>query len=57
MSFLQKLLTALRPKPVDPEELAARAEAQHIRDEVLDERLSQRGSASSLYGSQRGRGE
>lgn len=57
MNVVRKLISVLRGKPLTPEEAAARAEARAVRDEVLNERLSQRSSASQIYQSGRGRDE
>jgi len=54
MNLLRKLLDALRPTPKTPEDIAAKAESDHLRDEMETIRLSQRSSAGENYQSGRG---
>ncbi|MCW2963456.1 MAG: hypothetical protein JWO17_708 [Actinomycetia bacterium] len=54
MKSLRKILEALRPKPKTPEEIADRAEAARLREEMLTQRLSQRSTAGENYQSGRG---
>jgi hypothetical protein len=54
MNLLRKLLDALRPTPKTPEDIAAKAESDRLRDEMETIRLSQRSSAGENYQSGRG---
>jgi hypothetical protein len=54
MNPLKKLLTAFRPTPKSPEDIAAEEEAKRLQDQNLDVRLSQRSSAGQNYQSGRG---
>jgi hypothetical protein len=54
MKSLRKIVEALRPTPKTPEEIADRAEAGRLRDEMQTQRLSQRSSAGENYQSGRG---
>jgi hypothetical protein len=56
MSVVRKLLELLRPTPKTPEEIAAKAESDRLRDEMETIRLSQRSSAGENYQSGRGSG-
>jgi hypothetical protein len=44
----------LSPTPETPEEIAERAEAERLRDEMQTQRLSQRSTAGENYQSGRG---
>jgi hypothetical protein len=54
MNIWRKLVEALRPTPKTAEEIAARAEAERLRDEMQTQRLSQRSTAGENYQSGRG---
>jgi hypothetical protein len=54
MNLLRKLLDALRPTPKTPEDIAAKAESDRLRDKMETIRLSQRSSAGENYQSGRG---
>ena len=54
MIIFTKLRDLVTPRPKTPEELAARAEAQHLRDEMETVRLSQRSGGGANYQSGRG---
>jgi anthranilate phosphoribosyltransferase len=54
MKSLRTFLAALRAKPTTPEEIADRAEAARLREEMLTQRLSQRSTAGQNYQSGRG---
>jgi hypothetical protein len=54
MNIWRKLVEALRATPKTPEEIAARAEAERLRDEMQTQRLSQRSTAGENYQSGRG---
>ena len=53
MNIWRKLVEALRPTPKTAEEIAARAEAERLRDEMQTQRLSQRSTAGENYQSGR----
>ena len=54
MNLWGKIVEALRPTPQTPEEIAARAEAERLRDELKTRQLSQESSAGETYQSGRG---
>jgi len=54
MKMLRRLLGSLRPKPETPEELAAQADSDRLRDELETIKLSQRSTAGENYQSGRG---
>ena len=54
MNSLRKLLRALAPAPKTPEEIAAKAESEQLRDELETIRLSQRSGSGENYQSGRG---
>ncbi len=55
MNLFTKLLEAIRPAPLTPEDIAAEAEAKRLADQIETTRLSQRsGSAGENYQSGRG---
>lgn len=54
MKSLREILEALRPTPKTPEDVAARAEAAHLREEMLTQRISQRSTSGENYQSGRG---
>jgi hypothetical protein len=54
MKSWRRIVEALRPTPKTPEEIADRAEADRLRDEMLTQRLSQRSTAGQNYQSGRG---
>jgi hypothetical protein len=54
MRLVESMKRLFRRRPLTPEDLAARAEAAQIRDQVQDDRGSQRSSAGMIYRS-RGR--
>ncbi|NUR75652.1 MAG: hypothetical protein HOQ28_05095 [Thermoleophilia bacterium] len=56
MSILRKFFELFRPTPKTPEEIAAQAESDRLRDEMETIRLSQRSAAGENYQSGRGSG-
>jgi hypothetical protein len=54
MNPLRKLFDALLPTPKTPEEIAAKAESEHLRDDLETIRLSQRSGSGENYQSGRG---
>jgi hypothetical protein len=54
MKIWGKLVEALSPTPKTPEEIAERAEAERLRDEMQTQRLSQGSTAGENYQSGRG---
>lgn len=54
VNALRKLLNVLTPAPKTPDEIAAKAESEHLRDELETLRLSQRSGAGENYQSGRG---
>ena len=54
MKILRKIVDAINPTPKSPEDLAAQAEAERVRDEMETIRLSQRSAAGENYQSGRG---
>jgi hypothetical protein len=53
MTFLARLLSALRPAPKTAEDLAAERDAARLEADLETARMSQRSAAGSLYESQR----
>ena len=53
MNVIRTLMALVRGKPLTPEELAERAEAQALKEEMLQDRISQRSGAGSVYRSER----
>jgi hypothetical protein len=54
MNLLRRLRDALTPTPKTPDEIAARAESDQLRDELETIRLSQRSGSGENYQSGRG---
>jgi hypothetical protein len=54
MKSWRRIVEALRPAPKTPEEIAGRAEAERLRDEMRTQRLSQQSTAGENYQSGRG---
>lgn len=54
MKLLEQLKGIFRGKPLTPEQLAARQEAKLLKEQMLTDRLSQKGSGGT-YRSGRGR--
>lgn len=53
MSLLQRLRNMLRRRPPTEKGLAARAEAKLVREQILQDRLSQESRAGQVYRSGR----
>jgi hypothetical protein len=49
MSLSEAIKRLFRRRPLTPEDVAARAEAAHIRDQMVDDRSSQRSAAGMIY--------
>jgi len=49
MSIMDKIRNALRRKPPTDEELAARVEAEAVREQMLQDRLSQETAGGQSY--------
>jgi hypothetical protein len=52
----KKLLDRLRPTPKSPDDIAAKLEAERVRDQVETIRLSQQSGSGENYQSGRGSG-